>query len=72
MVFMVGLPCSLRGYDLIWVVVDRLMKMTHFLSVKTTYSVSRLVLLYIDEIVRLYEVPLTIISDYEPQFISQF
>jgi hypothetical protein len=36
--FIVGLPCSRAGYDSIWVVVDRLIKVAHFIPVKTSYS----------------------------------
>ena len=34
--FMVGLPCTPRKFDSIWVIVDRLTKSTHFLPVKST------------------------------------
>jgi hypothetical protein len=44
--FIVGLPCTQRGYDLIWVIVDRLTKVIHFLPVKTTYTSVKLVELY--------------------------
>jgi hypothetical protein len=33
--FIVGLTRTTKGYDSIWVIVDRLMKITHFLPVKT-------------------------------------
>jgi hypothetical protein len=36
--FIVGLPRTQAGYDLIWVIVDRLTKVAHFILVKTTYS----------------------------------
>ena len=36
--FIVGLPRTERGYDSIWVIVDRLTKVAHFLLVKTTDS----------------------------------
>ncbi|XP_019251385.1 PREDICTED: uncharacterized protein LOC109230330 [Nicotiana attenuata] len=36
--FVTGLPQTLRGYDSVWVIVDRLKKSTHFLPVKTTYG----------------------------------
>ena len=39
--FVVGLPRTQRGYDSIWVIVDRLTKSAHFLSVKTTNSVAQ-------------------------------
>jgi hypothetical protein len=38
MVFIVGLPRTQSGYDSIWVIMDRLTKVAHFIPVKTTYS----------------------------------
>jgi hypothetical protein len=35
--FIVGLPKTQSGYDSIWVIVDRLSKVVHFIPVKTTY-----------------------------------
>jgi hypothetical protein len=35
--FIVGLPHTRDGYDSIWVIVDRLTKVTHFNLMKTTY-----------------------------------
>jgi hypothetical protein len=40
--FIVGLPHTQAGYDLIWVIVDRLTKFAHFIPVKTTYSGAKL------------------------------
>jgi hypothetical protein len=37
--FIVGLPRTSRGYNLIWVIVDRLTKSTHYIPVSTTYRV---------------------------------
>ena len=59
--FVSGLPLSSRNKDLIWVVVDRLTKSAHFISVRTDFSLERLAELYIYEIVRLHRVPLSII-----------
>ncbi|KAH0669077.1 hypothetical protein KY289_023570 [Solanum tuberosum] len=36
--FVVGLPKTRKGFDSIWVVVDRMTKSAHFLPVKTTYG----------------------------------
>jgi hypothetical protein len=43
MYFIVGLPRTRDGYDSIWVIVDRLTKVAHFIVMKTTYSGTELV-----------------------------
>ena len=70
--FVVGLPMTRRGHDAIWVIVDRLTKSAHFLETWRTDSLDRLADLYCREIIRLHGVPLTIISDRDPQFTSRF
>jgi hypothetical protein len=61
--FIVGLPHTQRGYDLIWVIVDRLTKVAHFLPVKTTYTSAKLAELYMERIASLHGVPRKIVSD---------
>ena len=61
--FIVGLPLTRDGYDSIWVIVDRLTKVAHFIPVKTTYTGARLAELYISRIVCLHGVPKKIVSD---------
>nr|GEV85452.1 putative reverse transcriptase domain-containing protein [Tanacetum cinerariifolium] len=46
-----GLPRTPCGYDSIWVIVDRLTKAAHFLSMKKTDSIEKLAQLYLKEIV---------------------
>ncbi|KAA3484452.1 DNA/RNA polymerases superfamily protein [Gossypium australe] len=58
--------------DFVWVIVDILTQSTHFIPVKTDYSLEKLAKLYIFEIVRLHGVPLSIISDRDPTFTSRF
>ena len=70
--FIVGLPRTQRCYDSIWVIVDRLTKVAHFLPVKTTYTGARLVELYMERIVCLHGVLKKIVSDTGTQFTSQF
>ena len=60
--FMVGLSSTQRGYDSIWVVVDKLTKSAHFILVKATYTVAQYVQLYIDHIVSLHGMSVSIIS----------
>jgi hypothetical protein len=51
--FIVGLPRTQSGYDSIWVIVDQLTKVAHFIPVKTTYSGPQLAELYMSRIVYL-------------------
>jgi transposase InsO family protein len=68
----VGLPKSQSGYDSIWVIVDCLSKVVHFIPVKTTYKCSKFAELYIARIVCLHGVPKKIVSDRGTQFTSKF
>ena len=61
--FVVGLPLTGRKHDSVWVVVDRLTKSSHFLPVRTDYSLDKLAELYIKEIVWSHEIRKSIISD---------
>jgi len=69
--FVTGLP-ECGGYDAIWVVVDRLSKMRHFIPCKTTIDARGLAEMFLKEVVRLHGVPRTIISDRGPQFAALF
>ena len=44
--FITGLPRTRSGYDSIWVVVDHLTKVAHFIPVKTTYTSAKLDKIY--------------------------
>jgi hypothetical protein len=70
--FIVGLPRTAKGYDSIWVIIDRVTKIAHFLPVKTYYPVLTYAKLYIARILSLHGIPKTIVSDREPQFVSKF
>ncbi|WKA08967.1 hypothetical protein VitviT2T_026647 [Vitis vinifera] len=70
--FVTGLPRTPQSKDSVWVIVDRLMKSAHFLPMSITDSVIVLSKLYVKEIVRLHGVPLSIVSDRDPRFTSQF
>jgi hypothetical protein len=49
--FITGIPTTPKGYDLIWVIVDRLTKSAHFLPVKTTFRPPQYAEKYIAEII---------------------
>nr|GEV51032.1 hypothetical protein [Tanacetum cinerariifolium] len=44
------LPRSSDGYDAIWVIVDRLTKLAHFLPIREDYNTDKLAKIYINEI----------------------
>jgi hypothetical protein len=70
--FIVGLTRTRLGYDSIWVIVDRVTKVAHFIPVKTTYSRLRLAELYMSRIACLHGVSKKIMSDRGTQFTSKF
>jgi transposase InsO family protein len=70
--FITGLPTTSRKFDSIWVIIDRLTKLAHFLLVKIKYSTVKLAKIYLERILSLHGVPKTIISDRGPQFVSKF
>jgi hypothetical protein len=70
--FIMGLPRTQLGYDSIWVIMDQLIKVAHFIPVKTTYSGPQLAELYMSWIVCLHGVPKNIVSDRGTQFTSKF
>ena len=70
--FVVGLPKTQKGYDSIWVIVDRLTKVAHFLPVRTNFRGEKLAQLYVNNIVKLHGVPSKIVSNRGTQFTSKF
>ena len=70
--FVVGLPRTQAGYDAIWVIVDRLIKLTRLLAIQNNFSLDKLAKLYIGEIAKLHRVLISIVSDKDPQFMSRF
>ena len=70
--FVTGLPWTQRQHDAIWVIVDRFKKSTHFLPVNVEDSPEKLAQLYVDEIVRLHGVLVSIVSDRDRRFTSRF
>lgn len=67
-----GLPRTQKSYNSIWVIVDQLNKYEHFLDVKTTYNMNQHDDEYIKKIMRLHGIHVSIISDHDPKFTSEF
>lgn len=70
--FVTGLPKTRNGNDTIWVIVDRLTKSAHFLSMSIQTSIEKLVSMYMNEIVSLHGTPVSIVCDRDPRFTSRF
>jgi hypothetical protein len=70
--FVVGLPRTPKGNDSIWVIVDRLTEVAHFVLVKVTFGTEHLEKLYVEHILRLHRAPKNIVSDRGPQFVAKF
>ena len=64
--FITGLPRTRRHHDSFLMIVDRMIKSSRFLVVKTTNSTENYAKHYSNGIVRWYGVPLSIISDRGP------
>lgn len=70
--FVTHLPRSVKGHDVIWVIVGRLIKSAHFIAINLRMSMAKFAQLYIREVVRLHGVPSSIISYRDPRFTSRF
>jgi len=70
--FIVGLPLFASNKNAIWVIVGRLTKYTHFITIYGTWGVERLAQFYIKEIVRLHGIPKDIVSDRDQRFQARF
>jgi hypothetical protein len=69
--FITGLP-KMQGKDCIFVVVDRLTKFSHFFSIATNFSATRVAKLFFRKIFRLQGLPKTIVNDRDNRFMSNF
>ena len=70
--FVSHLPRTSRGHDMVWVIVDRLTKSTHFLAMKMIFTLEEFYRLYIWEIVQLHGVSVSLVSDRDPRFTAYF
>jgi hypothetical protein len=70
--FIMGLPRTHSVYDSIWMIVDRLTKVAHFIPIKTTYYGPQLAELYMSRIGCLHGLSKKIMSDRGTQFTLKF
>ena len=70
--FVTHLPRTPWRHDTVLVIMDRLAKSAHFLTVQMTFTLEELYRLYIREIVQLHGVLVSIVLDRDPRFTAHF
>ncbi|GJU74181.1 putative reverse transcriptase domain-containing protein [Tanacetum coccineum] len=70
--FITKLPRSSQGFDTIWVIVDRLSKSAHFLTIRENDPLDKVARLYLNRIVARHGIPVSIICDRDGRFTSNF
>ena len=70
--FITDMPPNNIGGDSVFVVVDRFSKQTHLIPLPPDTSATTCAKAYLDTIVRLHGIPLTIVSDRDPRFTARF
>ncbi|GKD03853.1 putative reverse transcriptase domain-containing protein [Tanacetum coccineum] len=70
--FITKLSGTSSEHDTIWLIMDRMTKSVHFLAICEDYQMEQLARIYISKIVARNGVPVSIISDRDGRFTSQF
>ena len=70
--FITQLPKTTRGYDAIFVVIDKFTKMVHLMPTTTQATAAQTAKLYADHVWKLHGVPEVVVSDRDPLFTSNF
>jgi hypothetical protein len=68
--FIMGLPRTGNYHDSIMVVVDKIMKSSHFIPIKNIKKAADVADIFMREVTRLNGIPKTIVSDRDPKLTS--
>jgi len=71
MYFVTGLPKGKKGNDAIWMIMDWLTKSALFLPMKMIDSVDKITRLYMNKVIRIHGVPVSIVLNQDPRFTSR-
>jgi hypothetical protein len=61
-----------KQHDSTMVVVDKFIKVAHFIPIKTTHKATNIAEIYMKEVASIHGVPKAIVSDRDPKFTSNF
>jgi hypothetical protein len=70
--FIVGLTPTKQGHDAIFLCVDKLSKMAHFMATTTTMTTEEMARLFRDRVYKLHGILLKLISDRDARFTGRF
>lgn len=70
--FVTRLSNTQRGFDAIWVIVDRLTKSAHFIPINISFPLQKVANIYIRVIMKLHGVSSSVVSNRDSRFASSF